>query len=404
MPKHLMPLLCVAAVLAGCGSREPAKAEAKEGSKAADKKKAGEITLTEESQKTAGIQTVAVKPERLSETLQATGQFTVNEDQTWSVGALLDGRIVSVAARVGDRVKAGAVLARIHSHEVHDARAAYKSADLELARAKMAEGYALRLRDRARRLFDLKAGSQQELDAAEAGLRNAQSAVRDADVKVEKERTHIVEFLEIPIQEEVHSGADEDDYVPVKAPAAGMVIERKATPGTVVSSGNEIFRITSTESLWMMANVNEADLGQLRIGQAVRILVRAFPNRPFRGKILRLGEQLDATTRTLQVRVFVENPGNILKPEMFATAEIESGDTREALFVPDSAAQDLNGSRVVFVRTGPQTFEPRSIEVVRTMNNTMEVAAGLKAGDIVVVKGSFVLKSQLLKSSLEEED
>lgn len=406
MPKYLIPLLCLlAAVLAGCGSREPANPEAKaEEGKPAEKKKSGEITLSTESQQTAGIQTVALKLESLSETLQATGQFTVNEDQTWTVGALLDGRIVSVAARVGDRVKAGDVLARIHSHDVHDARAAYKSADLELARAKMSEGYAQRLRDRAKRLFDLKAGSQQELDTAEAGLKNAQSAVRDAQVKVEKEKTHIVEFLDIPLHDGVHSGADEDDYVPVKAPAAGMVIDRKATPGTVVSAGNEVFRITSTESLWMMANVNEADLGQLRIGQPVRILVRAFPNRPFRGKILRLGEQLDPTTRTLQVRVFVDNPGNLLKPEMFATAEIERGATREALFVPDSAAQDLHGSRVVFVKTGAQTFEPRTIEIARTMDNTMEVAAGLKPGEVVVVKGSFVLKSQLLKSSMEEEE
>src|SRR5207237_7315066 len=101
----------------------------------------------------------------VNEISSATGQFTVDEDQTWIVGALLDGRVVSVSARVGDRVRAGQVLARIHSHEVHDARASYKSADLELARARMAESYAQRIRDRAKRLFDLRAGSQQELDS-----------------------------------------------------------------------------------------------------------------------------------------------------------------------------------------------------------------------------------------------
>ncbi len=403
----MMAVLCAAAVLAGCGSRdgggEAVKAAAPKA--AEEKKHAGQITLTEEQQRNGAIQVAVVRPEMVSQTISATGQFTVNEDQTWIVGALLDGRIVSVEAKVGDRVKAGEVLARIHSHEVHDARAAYKSAELELARAKMAEGYAQRLRDRAKRLFDIKAGSQQELDAAEAELRNAQTAVRDAAVKVGKERTHIVEFLDIPLEDDDHPGAnDPNDFVPVKAPAAGMVIDRKATAGTVVSTGNEVFRITTTGSLWLIANVNEADLGQLRVGMPVRILVRAFPDRPFRGRILRLGEQLDPTTRTLQVRVFVENPGNVLKPEMFATAEIERGASREALFVPESAAQDLNGSRVVFVKTGPQHFEPRSIEVARTLNTQMEVVSGLKPGDAVVVKGSFVLKSQLLKSSLEAEE
>jgi cobalt-zinc-cadmium efflux system membrane fusion protein len=106
----------------------------------------------------------------------------------------------------------------------------------------------------------------------------------------------------------------------------------------------------------------------------------------------------------LQVRVLVENAAGMLKPEMFAAAEIRRGGSRETLFVPEGAAQELNGARVVFVRTGADRFEPRPIEVRRTLNGMMEVANGVRPGDAVVVKGSFVLKSQLLKSSLEEEE
>jgi cobalt-zinc-cadmium efflux system membrane fusion protein len=135
----------------------------------------------------------------------------------------------------------------------------------------------------------------------------------------------------------------------------------------------------------------------------VRVIVRAHPGRAFSGRILRLGEELDPTTRTLKVRVLVPNEGRLLKPEMYAAAEIQRASSRSALFIPEAAAQELNGSRVVFVRTGPGRFQARAIDIAGTMNGRMEVTAGLKAGEQVVVKGSFVLKSQMLRGSLEEE-
>jgi cobalt-zinc-cadmium efflux system membrane fusion protein len=139
------------------------------------------------------------------------------------------------------------------------------------------------------------------------------------------------------------------------------------------------------------------------VGQTVRVLVRAYPERAFPGRILRLGEELDPTTRTLKVRVLVPNQGGLLKPEMYATAEIERAGSRSALFVPEAAAQDLNGNRVVFVKTGADRFEARPIQVARVSDGKMEVTNGLKAGDQVAVKGSFILKSQLLRSSMESE-
>ncbi len=101
--------------------------------------------------------------------------------------------------------------------------------------------------------------------------------------------------------------------------------------------------------------------------------------------------------------MLVPNPGERLKPEMFATAEIDRGRTREALFLPESAAQDINGNRAVFVRTAPTEFKARAVEIARSLDGRLEVARGLSAGEQVVVKGSFVLKTQLLRSSLEKE-
>jgi hypothetical protein len=88
---------------------------------------------------------------------------------------------------------------------------------------------------------------------------------------------------------------------------------------------------------------------------------------------------------------------------MYATAEIERAGSRSALFVPEAAAQDLNGNRVLFVRTDQDRFQARPVQVARVMDGRMEIVEGLRPGEQVVIKGSFILKSQLLRSSMEEE-
>jgi cobalt-zinc-cadmium efflux system membrane fusion protein len=367
-----------------------------------------QLALTPEAQRAMGIVTEQVQRRTTAEVVSATGQLVVNEDQTWHVGALSGGKIDEVLANVGDAVGQGQVLARLHSHDVHEVRAAYQESKAELDRARTAEAYARRVRDRARRLFALKASSQQEVEGAEADLRTAETAVIKAQSEVEKERVHLTEFLGLPTEESGHGsgkpvhGHSEDD-VPVAAPASGIVLQRKVTLGTVVSPGDEMFTITNPSSLWMIAAVNEADLSRVRIGQIVRVVTKAYPGRPFSGRVLRRGEALDPVTRTLQVRVLVPNKHGLLKPGMYATAEIEQPSSRQALYVPEAAALEVNGQLVVFVRTSPTRFVPRPIQAARTLKGEMEIANGLRVGEQVVVKGGFVLKSHLFKSSLQEQ-
>lgn len=392
-------LVLLAGLAIACNRQEPTQAAAID-APAETKRGAGEVILDAARQKNAGIETASVQPSSVSETVSATGALTVNEERTWRVGSHIEGRVVDVLANPGDRIKKGFVLAHLHSHQVHDSRSDYRRASDELARAKSAEELARRLRDRAARLFELKAGSRQEVDAAEANLREAASAVRNADTEVNRVRTHIMEYLGVPLTE---GPAAHSSDIPIRSPDSGLLIERNVSAGSVVSVGQDMFRITDPNSLWMIASVAEADLQHLRVGRAVRVLVRAHPDRTFSGRILRLGESLDPTTRTLQVRVLVPNTGGLLKPEMYATAEIERSANRNALFIPEAAVQDLNGARIVFLQLAEDRFAARPVETRRGANGRLEVTSGLQAGDRVVVKGSFILKSQMLRSSLEEE-
>jgi membrane fusion protein, heavy metal efflux system len=386
-------LLCC---VAGCNRTPPAAQAVSEEAKPEAAKAVGVIALDADAQKAANIVVETVEPKSIALGISAPGQLMFDEEKSWSTGAVADGRVARVNVKLGDEVKTGQILASVHSHEVHDSRAELASAEQEVQRAQAAETLAVRQRDRAERLLKLTAISREQFENAQQEVRNAETATRQAKIAVTKARTHLIEYLDIKPE------SDEDE-IPIRAPAAGIVVDRKATTGTVVSTGQELFRIADPRSLWLIAAVNESDLPALRIGQNVRVTVRAYEGRTFNGKILRLGEQLDPATRTLQVRVQVPNPGALLKPGMFASVDVQRESSRPALFIDGSAVQDVNGQSAVFVRTGPAAFAVRPVLLGQSRDGRVEVTSGLKAGDEVVTRGSFILKSQLLKGSLADE-
>ncbi|HVX67702.1 MAG TPA: efflux RND transporter periplasmic adaptor subunit [Bryobacteraceae bacterium] len=366
-----------------------------------------DIVLDLAAQKQAGLMIETVRTRSLPQVLRANGRVAVDENHTWRVGAVTEGRIVRVLVNAGDRIDQGQILARMHSHMIHESRAEYRKAVGELARLKGAEAYALRVRDRARRLYQIKAASLEQTEHAETELRNAQVATENGNIEVERTRRHLVEFLQIPPDLPDHdpqTGHEEDaDLIPIKSPARGTLMQRNVTPGTVVQPSGDLFLVSDLSRLWAIAAVNEEYLPKLRVGMPVQVYVQAYPGEGFPGRIGRIGDELDPTTRTAKVRVELSNRDGRLKPEMYATAEIELGGSEPALFVPQEAPQEVSGQTVVFVRTAADRFELRPVEIGRTSDGAREIVRGLKAGDSVVTHGSFALKSQLLKATLGQE-
>jgi cobalt-zinc-cadmium efflux system membrane fusion protein len=397
-----------ALLLTACGGQSPPPVEARSPEPAA-KAPASEVSVKPDQ---AGIAVETMREESVQESIRATGRLTVNENQTWRVGAVTEARVVKVAANPGDAVKAGQVLARMHSHDVHEGRAEYRKALNELARARAAEAFAKHVRDRARRLYDLKAAALEQVERTESELRNAQAAVESAETELERTKTHLVEFLQVTLDEpEKHSDGPhtesshgDEDLIPVKAPAAGTVLERKVTPGSVVAAAAEMFVISDLSTLWMQANIGEASIPRVRPGQSVRVEVQSQPGRSFSGRVIKLGEQLDPATRTLPVRIELANPGGLLKPEMYADAQLAAGGTQRAMYVAESALQEIKGQTVVFVEKSPGQYDARAVETGRSLDGRVALLNGVAAGDRIVVKGAFILKSQLLKKALSEEE
>ena len=153
----------------------------------------------------------------------------------------------------------------------------------------------------------------------------------------------------------------------------------------------------------MIASVNETNIAKLRLGQRVTVVANAFPSEPFKGQVSNLSPELDPVTRVMRARIELQNPSIKLRPEMLATAQIVVSGSRSLLLVPGDAIQQINDLDVVFIRRSADRFEIRPVRLGDMFNGLVAVLEGVQPGDAVVTRGSFLLKSQLLKSSIESQ-
>jgi membrane fusion protein, heavy metal efflux system len=358
--------------------------------------------IRQDSQQAAGLALTKVIARPLSLTTTAVGSLTVDEEKTDHIGVVFPGIITQVMVNVGDQVKEGQLLARLHVHELHEAISAYRTALAEMERVRRAIDYARRNRDRYDSLYEIKFASKQEAEQAAMGYRNAVADQDKANAMLYAARSHLADMLQVS-DDKISESDLRAETIPIKTPRSGIVIARYVSPGMALNPGAQTFTVSGLGTLWMMAAVSEENLDGLRIGMPVSIRVRAYPGVSFAGQVVQLGPQLDPATRTLTVRVLVPNEDGRLRPEMYATAEIARGGTRSALFVPEVAVQNLNGNPVVFVRRPNSEFEARPVKTAARVDHEVEIVEGLKGGEEVVTDGAFVVKSQFLTRSMAQE-
>jgi len=190
----------------------------------------------------------------------------------------------------------------------------------------------------------------------------------------------------------------------LKAPIDGVIVDRKSTVGELVGKDKEIFTISDPTDLWVIADIKERDIGAVKVGQDAIFTVLAYPGDTFRGKVARIGNQVSPEARTVDVRIETNNPEGKLKPGMFADVEITTTVLRDVLVIPESALQADEDRQVVFVALSANKFERRVVKTGLRHRGRVQVLNGLKVGEKVVAEGSFVLKSEMLKSEMTEKD
>jgi len=189
----------------------------------------------------------------------------------------------------------------------------------------------------------------------------------------------------------------------LKAPIDGLVVERLGTVGELLDKGKEFYTISDPSTVWCIASVNEADSGALQIGQPVEVQLLAFKKDTFAGRVVLPGQAVNETTRTLEARIEVDNPDRKLKPGMFATVSIPTDTIGNHLVIPDEAVQTVNGQSCVFVEEQPDMYRLRPVRLGEQFTGQDEVLEGLTEGTRIVTTGSFVLKGELLKASMEAD-
>lgn len=348
----------------------------------------GLLHLTQEELSRMRLVLVPVRQGQLLSHRQFPATVQANHNELAEVTPLIRGRVVKVYVDVGQDVKQGALLAMIHSVDLGLAEGDYLKAKARLEEAE-------RSHVRAKELYDGKAVSLAELQRREAAMKTAQAEIREAKNRLELIGVPGEEIGRLDREQTIKA------EVPLRAPFDGRIIMRNLTRGEVVETDQKLFTVANLTDVWVIGNVPEKDLQFIRKDQKVNVVLAAYPHAIVTGAITHIGDVLDPATRTMRIRVTVLNPDRLLKPEMFAIVSVHAASNEDTLSVPLSAVQDGPVGKMVFVQREAGTFEARTIKLGNEEGDVVEVLEGVRAGEQVVTKGSFALKSEMERHKIE---
>jgi Cu(I)/Ag(I) efflux system membrane fusion protein len=366
MKKIIFYMLTLVLLSAACKRAAETPADPQAGNEAAPAEaQAGTVILTPKAVAGGGIAVEAARTIELARTIKAIGELEFDARRVAGVAARTAGRIEQLSAYAGEKVLAGAVLAEIYSPD-------YQAVQTEVLQA-------------AARVVRLK--GQPEETAARSFLDAA--------------RRKLAPFGPSPAEiDALVASGEPRPLLAVRTPIGGVVLESKAVAGAAVAEGADLFRLADPSSLWACVHLTEKDLATVRTGMEATIRTQAYPGREFRGRLVLVGASMDASTRTVEGRIVLPNPDGSLKPGMYVEAALASNDRRPVLTIPASAVQEFASGRIVFVQTGPTSFTLRSVATGENLGPRVEILAGLAEGELVVTAGSFLLKSEMLKTRL----
>ena len=252
---------------------------------------------------------------------------------------------------------------------------------------------------------DLTAAEQEYLVAA--GLNQSGHAAHDGGDALVEASVQRLRSLGVPADEieRLRRTGQASRRIAVRAPEDGIVAEKMAIEGMRVAAGDPLYRLADLSSMWMIADVQESELGLIRPGQAVKATFAAFPGRTFEGSVDFIYPMLASDTRTARIRIVMPNRDLALRAEMFASATIETSAASSAetvLTVPDSAVIDSGVRQVVLIKKGEGRFAPQVVKVGARGDGTIQILDGLAEGEIVVTSANFLIDAESnLKSALQ---
>ena len=405
MRPRLAELLVAVLLMPGCAEEKSGKATEKRHDEAPAAAEIPEsVRLTQAAMAESGVQTWKVQPVDLEHALVLNGSVGHDEDRLVDVASNVKGRVVSIPVDLGKRVEAGTPVVWLESVELSHVWDQFVRAVADLRVSDKAY-------ERAKVLLEGRAISTADFQSREAAFLSAKAEADTAERALRMFGEPDDEIATVRANVEAGRSATTDGKphrMALRAPFAGRVTDRKATPGTLVEALQPLVTVADLATVWVFLHAYEKDLAAIREGLPVAIRTEAYPQERFLGRVDFIGSDVDEARRTVRVRATVRNEAEKLKPGMFVTATVDvpkpENERHEVLAVPQAAIQTLEGRTVLFVQAEPGVFVRRFVETGHTFEGYTEVLAGIAAGDLVVTEGSFVLKGEFARASLVEED
>lgn len=374
-----LALVSVALTLMSCSSRSTDTAASPASSSTTETSESKARLFTVSQDQMAHVQVVPVQAVKLTRVLRLTGAVAYNSFETTPVITQIGGPVARILVLPGQEVKPGQPMLYVSSPD-------YAQLRTNFMKARDAYQLALKSYARSKELYAHGARALADLEQAETTRNQAQADLQAADEALKVLGLNSEKVLRDPVSPEIA----------VFAPIAGVVVERLASPGQVLQAGaTQVFTISNMNTVWVLANVYEHDLGFVHLGDAVEIQTDAYATK-FHGTISFISPALDATSRTLQVRIVTNNPGGKLKKDMFVTAIVQAGVIENALTVPDAAVlRTPENEPFVYVvedSAKPNQFGQRLVSVGESQGGKTQILSGLKQGENVAADGSLFLQ------------
>lgn len=339
--------------------------------------------------RTAGLRFVQLSEQPLTAAITRNVEVAYNANRYARLSSRAAGVVVEVSRDLGEAVAAGEVLAVVDSAELGSAKAEYLQALASVALWK-------RTAERQRSLADQGIGTESEALEAENKLTEAQ--ITQAKAKQGLRNLGLSDSCVAAFEQ----SPDASSRLQLTAPFDGIVVDRSAVLGEVVETHKVLFAVANTQSMWAMIDLFEADAPNIAIGQDLVVALESVPGHAFPGKLTWISTHFDPATRTLKARAEVANERGWLRANAFGRAEIVIRREERALIVPRDAVQWDGCCNLVFVKLNEEgtAFQPTKVRLGMDTELGYEALSGVKAGDVLVTAGSYLLKTEILKGSI----
>lgn len=354
------------------------------------------VTLDAAGQKRIGLAFGTAETRRIVLPLRVPGTVAFDERRVTHLKPRTQGRVLSLAVQPGDRVQAGETLATLDAAGLLDARNGYLAAQASLGEAQASEAVAVLQLKRGQEQLKFGGVAQAEVERRQVDLAKAQAAVKSAQANAEMYRA---QYQRLAPTEGAAPGTSA-----VVTPIQGVVTSVGVTLGEVVDTTRDAVTVADPTRILVLANLYGPDLGRVKAGDAASVESPIPGQAPLDGRVRSVNAALDPSTNTAPARIELDNPGDLLRANMFVSVTIAADLGRDGITVPAAAVQQTEQGPIAFVRVAEDRFERRALKLGIQRSDWVEVQSGVAAGESVATQGSFGLKAILLRSLLGSTD